>query len=144
MEATTQLAGNVGSEIEFRDNGVPVASLRLAHTPRERRGTEWVDGTTTWITVKAFFGLAENLSASLSKGDPVVVVGKLRTVTWEKEGLTQSRFELVADTVGHDLRRGTARFTRTTRTTAEGTDDTADASGGGGHAGAASGEVRAA
>lgn len=115
MDATIQLTGNVGSDVDYRNNTAPVASFRLAHTPRERHGTEWSDGPTTWLTVKAFYALAEHLAVSVKKGDPVVVVGKLRTVTWEKDGVAQSRIELVAETVGHDLRRGAARFTRAVR-----------------------------
>lgn len=115
MDATMTMTGNVGSDVEFRNNTAPVASFRLAHTPRERHGTEWSDGTTTWLTVKAFFGLAEHLASSVRKGDPVVVVGKLRTVAWEKDGVSQSRIELMADTVGHDLRRGSAVFNRAPR-----------------------------
>jgi len=115
MEATIQINGNVGSDVEYRNNTAPFASFRLAHTPRERHGTEWSDGTTTWLTVKAFYGLAENLASSVRKGDPVIVVGKLRTMVWEKDGVSQSRMELMADTIGHDLRRGSAVFSRTPR-----------------------------
>ncbi|MFP5283781.1 MAG: single-stranded DNA-binding protein [Actinomycetes bacterium] len=129
MEATIQMTGNVGSDVDYRNNTAPVASFRLAHTPREKHGTEWSDGTTTWLTVKAFYGLAENLAASLKKGDPVVVAGKLRTVAWEKDGVSQSRIELVADTVGHDLRRGAARFVRSAKSpTGEGDESVASGS----------------
>jgi single-strand DNA-binding protein len=129
VEATIQMAGNVGSDVDFRNNSAPVASFRLASTPRERRGTEWADGTTTWLTVKAFYALAEHLAASVKKGDPVVVVGKLRTVTWEKDGVTQSRIELVADTVGHDLRRGSAVFSRSARSNGREGADPSDTAG---------------
>jgi len=49
MDAYVQLTGNVGGTVEFRNNSVPVASFRLAHTPRVRRNGEWGDAPTTWI-----------------------------------------------------------------------------------------------
>ena len=71
MDAYVQLTGNVGGSVEFRNNGVPVASFRLAHTPRVRRNGEWADAATTWITVTCFRALAENVKASVHKGQPV-------------------------------------------------------------------------
>lgn len=112
MDAYVQLTGNVGGMVEFRNNTVPIASFRLAHTPRIRRGGEWVDAATTWITVTCFRALAENVAASLHKGQPVVVVGRLRTNVWTKEGQTYERLILEASAVGHDLSRGTATFFR--------------------------------
>jgi single-strand DNA-binding protein len=49
------------------------------------------------------------------KGDPVLVVGKLRTNVWEKDGQTHERLVLEADMVGHDLNRGTSIFQRPPR-----------------------------
>jgi len=112
MDAYVQLTGNVGGEIEFRNNTVPIASFRLAHTPRVRRNGDWVDAPTTWITVTCFRGLAENVKASLHRGHPVLVAGRLRTNVWTKEGVTYERLILEATTVGHDLSRGIATFFR--------------------------------
>lgn len=112
MDAYVQLTGNVGGDIEFRNTTVPIASFRLAHTPRVRRNGEWVDAPTTWITVTCFRGLAENVKASLHKGHPVLVAGRLRTNVWTKDGVTYERLILEASTVGHDLSRGIATFHR--------------------------------
>lgn len=112
MDAYVQLTGNVGGTVEFHNNTVPVASFRLAHTPRIRRNGDWVDATTTWITVTCFRALAENVKASLHKGHPVVVAGRLRTNIWTKDGQTYERLTLEATTVGHDLSRGTSTFLR--------------------------------
>ena len=59
--------------------------------------------------------LAEHVAASVRKGDPVIVVGKLRTNVWEKDGQTHERLVLEADMVGHDLNRGTSAFQRRPR-----------------------------
>ena len=77
MDAYVQLTGNVGGTVEFRNNGVPVASFRLAHTPRVRRNGEWADAATTWITVTCFRALAENVTASIHRGQPVLVFFKI-------------------------------------------------------------------
>ena len=125
MDAYVQLTGNVGGTVEFRNNTVPVASFRLAHTPRVRRNGEWGDAPTTWITVTCFRALAENVKASLHKGHPVVVAGRLRTNVWTKDGTTYERLTLEATTVGHDLTRGTATFFRSsTESPIEDRDDT--------------------
>ena len=87
MEALVQITGYAGSEVEIRGNGT-VSAFRLACTPRVRTKGEWSDGNTTWIEVSCFRLLAEHVAASVRKGDPVVVVGRLRTNVWEKDGQT--------------------------------------------------------
>ena len=98
--------------MEFCNKGVRVARFRLANTPLGRRNGEWADAATTWITVTCFRALAENVTASIHKGQPVLVSGRLRTNVWTKEGVTYERLTLEATTVGHDLTRGTATFFR--------------------------------
>ena len=117
MDAHVHLTGNVGGDVEFRNNTVPVASFRLACTPRVRKAGEWTDGATTWLTVTCFRGLADNVAGSLRRGDPVLVGGRLRTNVWTKEGVKHERLVLEATSVGHDLTWGTSAFRRTARTT---------------------------
>jgi single-strand DNA-binding protein len=114
MEALVHITGYAGSEVEVRGNGT-VSAFRLACTPRVRTKSGWADGNTTWIEVSCFRLLAEHVAASVRKGDPVMVVGKLRTSAWEKDGQTHERLVLEADTVGHDLNRGTSAFRRRPR-----------------------------
>lgn len=104
MEAQVHITGYAGTEVEARGNG-NVSAFRLACTPRIRTKGGWSDGNTTWIEVACFRTL----------GDPVLVVGKLRTNVWEKDGQTHERLVLEADTVGHDLNRGTSAFRRPPR-----------------------------
>ena len=109
------MTGYVGGEIEFRNNTVATASFRLACTPRLRKAGDWTDGETTWMTVTCFRSLAENAAGSVGKGDPVIVVGRLRTSVWVKDGVQQERTVLEALTIGHDLTRGTSAFNRNER-----------------------------
>jgi single-strand DNA-binding protein len=116
MEALVQMTGYVGTEVEVRGRGT-VSAFRLASTPRVKgKGGEYGDGNTTWIDVSCFRTLAVHVAASVRKGDPVIVIGKLRTSVWEKDGQTRERLILEADVIGHDLTRGTSMFRRTPRT----------------------------
>jgi single-strand DNA-binding protein len=122
MDAVVWITGNVGSEVECRTvrDELVFASFRLACTPRIRRGGEWADGETTWLGVTCSKALAENVRASVQKGDPVVVVGKLRTTRWEDaERGAQERLTIEASAIGHDLNRGVAKFRRNARTVPE-------------------------
>jgi single-strand DNA-binding protein len=119
MEALVQMTGHVGTEVEIRGGGA-VSAFRLASTPRVKgKGGEYGDGNTTWIDVSCFRTLAAHVAASVRKGDPVIVIGKLRTSVWEKDGQTRERLVLEADIIGHDLNRGTAMFRRTPRPVTE-------------------------
>ena len=111
--------GNVGSDIRqvVTAKGALLTSFRLASTPRwsDKQTGEWVDGTTTWYSVVAWRNLADNVAASLDKGDPVLVHGRLRTVAWERDGRTGETLEIEALSVGPDLNRGRATYRRVIR-----------------------------
>jgi single-strand DNA-binding protein len=58
-------------------------------------------------------GQAENLADSLSKGDRIMVTGRLRQRSWETpEGDKRSVTELEADEVGASLKWATAKVER--------------------------------
>jgi len=115
-ETFVTLSGWLGGDVSVRDAaGVPVASFRVASTPRryQRKTDSWEDGDTQWYTVNAWRALAENCDRSLRRGDPVVVHGKLTAQVWtNKAGLEVTSFEVEAAFVGHDLNRGTSEFHR--------------------------------
>ena len=136
MDAQMSLAGWVGTPVDLRDGddvGSAWASFRIAHTPRYRdRNGEWQDGETVWLTVNCHRALAVNVGASLEKGDPVLVAGRLesRARTDDQTGERNPLQVLVAGSVGHDLARGTSRFTKRSRGGARddaGADATAEA-----------------
>ncbi|MGD7733824.1 single-stranded DNA-binding protein [Propionibacteriaceae bacterium G57] len=114
MDALISLTGNAGSDVEvFEGDDWCYARFRLACTPRFIRNGEWVDGETTWITVRASNRTAVNVKNSIRKGDPVVVVGKLRTQAWTNaEGVRLERLLVEATSIGHDMSRGTSTFHR--------------------------------
>jgi single-stranded DNA-binding protein len=66
-----------------------------------------------WFTVTGFRQLAINASTSVSKGDRIIVTGKLRVRDWDNGERTGTSVEIEADSIGHDLSWGSAKFTRT-------------------------------
>ena len=118
-DSTITVRGWIGADVVQRDaGGVPVASFRLACTPRKfnRRTESWSDGETQWYTVSCWRGLAENCATSLRRGDPVVVHGRLEVRPYvNSNDVEVTSFEIDAVHVGHDLSRGTSVFTRTPR-----------------------------
>jgi single-strand DNA-binding protein len=118
-DPTVTFQGWLGGEVRLRSAaGVPVASFRVASTPRRfhRATNTWSDGPTQWFTVTVWRGLAEHCADSLRRGDPVVVHGRLSQSTWvNSDNVECSTLEVEAAFVGHDLNRGRTRFTKTTR-----------------------------
>ncbi len=100
------------------DEGLPITSFRLVTTRRRfnRQTSAWENGDTNWYTVSAFRQLAVNVAACVTKGQPVLVSGRLSLREWEGEraGMTA---EIEADAVGHDLGWGSATFTRSVERT---------------------------
>jgi single-strand DNA-binding protein len=91
-----------------------VTNFRMASTSRryDAGRQEFVDGGTFWVDVECWNVLSGNVSASVSKGDPVIVHGALRTDSWESENGRRSTPRIRAFAVGPDLGRGTALFKR--------------------------------
>lgn len=118
---------------EVTGDGVPYTSFRVATTPRryDTRQGAWTDGRTEWITVKAFRDVAFNVAASVRKGDPLVVHGRLRTQEWVSETGPRTDLVLDASALGHDLSRGRGSFARSVHVGQQGAQDVTDATAGG-------------
>jgi single-strand DNA-binding protein len=111
------LHGWVGNDVTHREvNGTPVVNLRVASTPRIKRKGSWQDGDTTWYTVSAWRSLADNVAESIKKGDAVIVHGRLRSESWQREdGQVSNTLVVEATLIGHDLCRGTSVFLRSSK-----------------------------
>jgi single-strand DNA-binding protein len=96
-------------------DGLPITSFRLASSQRrfDRSQNKWIDAETNWFTITGFRQLAINASTSISKGDRIVVTGKLRVRDWDNGERAGTSVEIEADSIGHDLSWGSAKFTRT-------------------------------
>ena len=87
-------------ELSYTPNGNLVANFRLAVTARVKDGDSWRDGETRFFRVNVWRQLAEHVAESLSKGDRAVVIGRLKSRSWETpEGDKRSVVEVEADEV---------------------------------------------
>lgn len=114
-------------------DGRHVTEVRVGTTTRvlDRATGEWRDADTSYFNVSCWRRLADNVRASLRKGDPVVVKGRFKTHTFEdKAGRLRTVIEITADTVGHDLNRGVANYIRPHHPPAAETGDQAAGPGG--------------
>lgn len=111
------LRGFVSSAVESHalDNGLVVGNFRMGSNIRKLDPVtnQWVDGPTSWFRVNMFRSLASNMSLSIHKGDRILVVGKLKVVTFlRKDGNPGTGVEIDADSIGPDLQFGTATYHR--------------------------------
>jgi single-strand DNA-binding protein len=94
------LVGRLGKDPEVRnlDNGAVVANFTIATSESYKdKTTGEKKEVTEWHNVVLWRGLAEISQRYLHKGDMVYIEGKLRTRSWEKEGVTRYTTEVVAD-----------------------------------------------
>jgi len=96
------LLGSAGKDPEVRslDNGAKVANFSLATSESYKdRTTGDKKENTEWHNVVAWRGLAEICEKYLHKGDKVYIEGKMRTRSWEKDGVTRYTTEIIADNI---------------------------------------------
>jgi single-strand DNA-binding protein len=92
------LMGNLtrDPEVRYTTSGTPVATLGLAVNNRMKQGDEWKDDP-CFIDVVVFGKQAESCGEYLSKGQPVLVEGRLRYRSWEgQDGQKRSKHEVSA------------------------------------------------
>ena len=115
------IVGNLVDEPRLRETktGVAVASFRIASTSRrfDREQERWVDQDSLFATVTCWRATAENVAASLHKGQPVIVTGRIYSREYKVDEVLRVSYEVDADAVGHDLSRGQTQFTKIVRPT---------------------------
>jgi single-strand DNA-binding protein len=117
-EVNIHVVGNVVDVPRHnRTTNGSVTNFRMASTSRrwddETKG--FVDGATLWIDVACWGELGGNVARSVSKGDPVVVVGNLATESWDSDAGRRSSNRIKATAVGLNLARGWSDFKRPAR-----------------------------
>lgn len=104
----TCLIGGVVTDPEFRftASGKPLCSFRIAVKGRKKVGDrEWADGEPYYLEVTWFDRSAENLVNTVTKGDTVLVNGRLEPNVWtDKAGNERRELRMVAEDVGVSLR----------------------------------------
>lgn len=94
------IVGRLGKDPEVRhlESGASVANFSVAtsETYKDRNTSEKREQT-EWHNIVLWRGLADIAEKYLHKGDMVYIEGKLRTRSWEKDGVTRYTTEIVGD-----------------------------------------------
>lgn len=94
------LVGRLGKDPEIRnlENGASVANFTMATSESYKdKTTGDKKEVTEWHNIVLWRGLADIAAKYLHKGDMIYVEGKLRTRSWEKEGVTRYSTEIIGD-----------------------------------------------
>lgn len=101
-------------ETRFTNGGTAVTTFGIANNRK------WKNSADEWQEEPGFFDVTvwgktgENVAESFSKGDRVVVTGRLSYRAWEdKEGNKRSKVEITADEVTASMRWATVAVTKT-------------------------------
>lgn len=117
---TITLIGNMtrDPELRFTQTGRGVANFGIAVNRRYQVNNEWQEQT-SFFNVVAWGTTGENAAATFTKGDRIIVVGRLEQRSWEtQDGEKRSVIEVIADDLGPSVRWAQASIEKTTRSTA--------------------------
>lgn len=93
------LVGNLTRDPELRyiPSGAAVSEIGLAVNDRRKTANgEWVEET-TFVDVTLWSRTAEIASEYLSKGSSVLIEGRLKLDTWEKDGKKNSKLRVIGE-----------------------------------------------
>jgi single-strand DNA-binding protein len=118
-DTTITIVGNLvaDADLRFTPSGQAVANFRVASTPRykDQQTGEWRDGEGLFLTCNVWRDQAEHCAETLQRGMRVIVVGRLKQRSYEKDGQKRTVFEVEVDEVGPSLKNATAKVTKTQR-----------------------------
>ena len=100
--------------MRFFDGDKAVANTSIAVNESFKGSDgEWKENT-TFVDVSIWNNNgAENVANSLSKGDRVIVSGKLKQSQWEQDGQTRTKLEMVATEIGPTMKWAEVAITKT-------------------------------
>ncbi|PZX16913.1 single-strand DNA-binding protein [Breznakibacter xylanolyticus] len=95
------LLGNVGKdpEVRYLDNNNVVARFPLATTERGYTGRDGrqIPDRTEWHNIVVWRGLAQVVEKYVKKGTQLFIEGKIRTNSYEKDGIKRYSTEIYVD-----------------------------------------------
>lgn len=96
------ISGNLTRDAELRTTGGGMAVLQIGVAVNDRRKDpqtgEWKDFP-NFIDCVMFGSRAESIARYLTKGTKVMIEGKLRWSSWEREGQKRSKIEVIVDDI---------------------------------------------
>lgn len=116
-----QLEGRVAADptLRFASSGTAIGGLRVVADERKKNEStgEWETSRTCWVNVTLFKQEAENMVESISKGDLVIVTGRLETREYETQGgEKRTSVDVIADSVSPSLKWSVAKPVKAERT----------------------------
>jgi len=114
------ILGNItrDPELRFTPSGTAVVNFGLAvnRNVQNKNSGEW-ETEADFFNVTAWYKLAENCAESLSKGDRVLVSGRLSQDSWEdKEGQKRSAVKIIANVIAPSLEFASCKLERNPKT----------------------------
>jgi len=101
------VVGNVATDVVLRQTqeGASFTGFGVVSTESyfDRKKEAWSDGHKLFVWVTGWKRLAKGAAASLKKGDPVIVNGKLRVEEYEKDGEKRTLVKVEATAIGPNL-----------------------------------------
>ncbi|MBF0489375.1 MAG: single-stranded DNA-binding protein [Candidatus Omnitrophica bacterium] len=92
-------------ELKYTPSGKAVSSLSIANNRVYTKNNERVTEV-SYFDVEVWGVAADNCAKYLKKGSGIIVEGRLRQDRWEKDGKTQSRVRIIANSVHFMPKRG--------------------------------------
>jgi single-strand DNA-binding protein len=92
------LLGNLTRDIELRyiGSGTAVTDIGLAVNDRVKKNDQWVDET-TFVDITLWGRTAEVANEYLSKGSSVLIEGRLKLESWEKDGQKRTKLKVIGE-----------------------------------------------
>ena len=111
MSTQVTMTGNLTADpvLKSTKTGSSLLSVGIAVTRRWRDKQDNWEEQTSFFDLTAWGELADNAAASLSKGNKVVVVGRLEQQEWtdKNDGSTKRKVVVIADDIAVSLRKAT-------------------------------------
>ncbi len=95
------LMGNITRNFEVKRTaaGTSIAEISLAvNDRRKNQAGEWIEDT-TFVDVTLWGRTAEVAAEYLEKGSPVLIEGRLKLDTWERDGQHRSKLKVIGEAV---------------------------------------------
>lgn len=121
MSATPNIItviGNLTADPEVRNaNGAKVANISIASTARkfDRDKNEWTDKPTVFYRASGWRSTADNIEASLHKGDRVIALVEAVPNSYEKDGVTINTVQYEILEIAASLEFATVAISKATR-----------------------------
>ena len=94
-------------ELKYTNSGRSVCNISIANNRVYNKNGERVTEV-SYFDIEVWGTVAENCSKYLTKGSGIIVEGRLKQDRWEKDGKTQSRVRIAANSIHFMPKRGDA------------------------------------